>query len=256
MQLTKINGKYELWLPDHRAARPEWKLENGGWEVARIEVMREWAWIFHTATHRNPIVFDVGVEEGDITAILSKYGKCDIVMFEPNSRVWPCIKAIWKENKLSKPLHFFGGFISDKTTAMFDEQWVKHNLDYIHGEMIHDHGFKQLYENYPDVPQITLDDYVAATGLIPDMLTIDIEGAEWSLIKGAEQTLCKHKPTIFMSIHPEFLYESYRNEGIWKEKYGERCFVVHMLRFINELGYKHSIIEWDWHECHARFDPI
>ena len=252
MQLTKINGKYELWLPEHRAARPEWKLENGGWEVARINAM-----VSHITA--GDIVFDIGTEEGDISALIAKYTGCEMVLFEPNDRVWPCIKAIWEANKLQKPLHFYPGFLSniesdDRIISLYDynEHWNRMT----HSDMVADHGFKQLYENYPAVPQIKLDDYCDTFGICPTVITMDCEGSEWEIIKGAERTLRNHRPTIFMSIHPEFLYESYRNEGIWKEKYGERCFVVHMLRFINELGYKHSIIEWDYHECHARFDPI
>ncbi len=84
---------------------------------------------------------------------------------------------------------------------------------------------------------------------------MDVEGSEFELIRGAEKTLLEKKPIIFMSVHPEFMYESYRNTGVWLEKYGERQHVVHMLRFIDELGYTHRVIEWDYHECHIVFNP-
>lgn len=247
MQLTKINGKYELLLPEHRAAREQWDIDKGGWEVARTEEMLK-------VLKPTDILFEGGVEEGDLTALFVKYSGCQVVMFEPNDRVWPCIKAIWEANDLPVPISFFPGFLSSKTAInhVWGNWWQTMTKD----GMIHDHGFKQLYENYPDVPQITLDDYCAITGIYPTVLNLDVEGAEWDVIKGAEQTLRTKKPIIFMSVHAEFLFDSYRNEGIWKEKYGDRCFVVHMLRFIDELGYKHEIIEWDYHECHAKFTPI
>lgn len=240
----KINGEYDLILPEYRAARPEWLIENGGWEVERINEMVD-------LLTPNDILFDCGTEAGDISALLVKESGCKICMFEPNDRVWPSITAVWKANNLPEPLDFFGGFLSDKTIAHPTPLGLPE-----FGKMISDHGFKQLYENYPDVAQITLDDYCERKNIYPTVITMDCEGSEWNIIKGAEKTLREKKPTIFMSVHPEFLFDSYRNEGIWKEKYGERCFAVHMIRFINELGYRHRVIEWDYHEIHVRFDPV
>jgi FkbM family methyltransferase len=246
MQLTKINGKYELWLPDHRAARPEWLIENGGWEVKRTEEVLK-------ALNPDSILFEVGVVEGDLTALFVKYSGCKVVMFEPNNRVWSCIKSIWEANELDDPIDLYRGFLSSKSTK--DIYDVAYKFSGIGDDLIPDHGFKQLYENYPDVPQMTLDEYCDMTERYPTVINVDIEGSEFEFIKGAEKTLRERKPIIFMSIHPEFMYESYRNGGIWKERYGERQHVVHLLRFIDELGYTHEIIEWDYHECHAKFIP-
>jgi FkbM family methyltransferase len=35
----------------------------------------------------------------------------------------------------------------------------------------------------------------------PDLMKIDVEGAEELLVKGAEQTILRHRPTILMSLH-------------------------------------------------------
>lgn len=260
MTNTIINGKYELLLPDHRAARPEWKLENGGWEVKRLEEMIA-AIKYRSRIPEStgvpvppiPIVFDIGTEEGDISALLMKYTGCDMVLFEPNERVFPCIRDIWIANNLKMPLDFFHGFLSSKTTI--DHHHKSETLFAWVGDQVADHGFKQLYENYPDVPQVTLDDYCKFTGLIPDVITMDVEGAEMEVIKGGLETIAKHKPVIFMSVHPEFMYESYRHEGIWKDKFDERQHVVHMLRLIDELGYTHRCIEYDYHELHMVYEP-
>jgi len=246
MQLTRINGKYELWLPEHRAAREQWSLANGGWEVGRIEEMLD-------VLKPTDILFDLGTEEGDISALLVKESGCKIVMFEPNDRVWPCIKEIWKANNLPLPMGLYPGFLG--SDDFLNLSGLNQNWDVIGCNMIPDHGFKQLYENYPDVPRITLDSYCERTGWYPTVITMDCEGAEFEIIRGAEKTLREKKPIIFMSVHPVFMYESYRNEGKWREMYGERQDVVHMLRFIDELGYTHRCIEYDYHELHMRFDP-
>lgn len=243
MQLTQINNKYELWLPDHRAAREEWKT---GWEVARIEAML-------STIKETDIVFDIGTEEGDISALIAKYTLAKIVLIEPNDRVWTCISAIWATNNLPPPLDFFGGFFS----SIIKEAPTPSRLPYVPKDLISDHGFKQLYENYPDVAQITLDSYCEKTGIYPTVITMDVEGAEFEVIKGAEKTLKEKKPIIFMSLHPEFMFESYRHNKEWSERIGEeKQYCVQLFRFINECGYKHSVIEWDYHECHLKFTPL
>lgn len=241
---THINGKYELLLPKHRAEREQWSLDFGGWEVGRIEAMLE-------TIKSTDVVFDLGTEEGDISALIMKQTGCDMVLFEPNSLVYPCIRAIWEANKLKKPLDFYKGFLSDKTTVPTHKVCTSFE-DIDLSKMIPDHGFAALSDGRPDIPQMTLDDYCALTGIYPDVITADIEGAEFQFVKGAINTLKKYRPTIFMSLHPDFMFESYRHEGEWRDKFGDdKQRVVHLLRSIDELGYRHEIIEWDYHECHA-----
>ena len=49
---------------------------------------------------------------------------------------------------------------------------------------------------------ISLDELVAQRELpVPDYLKIDVEGAEFLVLKGAEATIGEHHPTIFLSLH-------------------------------------------------------
>lgn len=243
MQKTLINGKYELLLPEHRAMRPEWV----AWEVERIDAMVR-------TIKSTDIVFDLGVELGDITALLAKYTDCKMVFFEPNPLAYPAMKAIWQANNLLPPLDFYRGFASDKTTDQVIK--INNSFDDIDiSTMIPDSGFASLSDGRPDIPQVRLDDYCKITGIYPDVITMDCEGSEQNIIRGAEKILREKKPVIFMSVHPEFMYENYRNEGVWKEMYGERQHVVHMLRFIDECGYKRKCLEYDWHELHIMATP-
>ena len=52
----------------------------------------------------------------------------------------------------------------------------------------------------------TLDTLVRELGAIPDVVKVDIEGAEMKLVQGAVKTLEMYKPTIFMAIHSEDIY--------------------------------------------------
>jgi len=53
--------------------------------------------------------------------------------------------------------------------------------------------------------QITLDSFVAKNGCIPELIKIDVEGAEISVLRGAEDVLMKYHPEIILSIHPKHI---------------------------------------------------
>ncbi len=51
-------------------------------------------------------------------------------------------------------------------------------------------------------PQVSLDDFCAERGLAPEVVKIDVEGAELGVLRGARKMLAKHRPLIFLSVHP------------------------------------------------------
>lgn len=55
--------------------------------------------------------------------------------------------------------------------------------------------------------QVTLDSFCLNHHLCPEIIKIDVEGAETDVIKGAHEVLTRHRPTIFLSIHPRKLLE-------------------------------------------------
>lgn len=87
------------------------------------------------------------------------------------------------------------------------------------------------------VPTVSLDEISVKLNLAPDVMKIDVEGAEMEVFRGGRQTLEKVKPTIFLSTHsPELRTE---------------C-----LNFLGEIGYKiESLLpeDADSHEFLAKF---
>lgn len=55
------------------------------------------------------------------------------------------------------------------------------------------------------VPQICLDDFCAEQGLRPEVIKIDVEGAEIHVLEGARQVLTAARPLLFLSVHPAHL---------------------------------------------------
>lgn len=51
------------------------------------------------------------------------------------------------------------------------------------------------------VPTVTLDDIVKELGVAPDVMKIDVEGAEVEVLRGADRVLTEARPAIFLSTH-------------------------------------------------------
>lgn len=236
-----LNGEHEMWLPKHRADRPEW-YEPLGWERERLRLLRQMIMAM-----ANPVVYYVGAEEGEMAALCQMWGG-RMVLFEPNPLVWPNIRQIWEANDLELPLASFVGFAAAETD-LHPPKREPHSDLFIHdwppcsvGDVITDHGFKELHSQADEYCRITIDEMVAAMGKQPGIITFDVEGAEWEVMKGAEKTLRERRPTLMASIHPEFMIEHYGQHS--------RDF----RRWLTQLGYREQFVDYQ-HELHMLFTP-
>lgn len=234
---TLINGRWSLLLPEHRAVRPEWPV----WEKERLGSMYE-------NIKPGDIVFDIGSEEGDFPALFATWG-AQIVWFEPNPYVIPNMRVIWEANQLPMPRGYFVGFATNHTDEHpFAEEEIISQPERdgwpacAYGEVIGNHGFRNVIERYHDTPQIKIDDYCKKHDIWPDLVTMDVEGAEFEVLKGAEEVLRTRKPLVYVSIHPTFIAQDY--------PYTDAA--IH--EFMSALGYigEHLITD---HEQHFRFFP-
>ncbi len=241
MVKSVLNGEFEIVLPKHRAERPDW-YQPQGWEKPRMSAL-------HAAitAQSDPVVYYCGAEEGEFPALCQMWG-AQIALFEPNPLVWPNIKAIWDANGLTDPLLSFVGFASNITdlnppnmeagTGMV-EGWPQ----CADGPVIGDHGFKELYQQADAYPQIRIDDVVTGGTPPPTVISFDVEGSEWQVMRGAEQTVRQHKPLIFASIHPEMLFHQWN------------CYSRDFRDWIIDLGYEEVLLEYA-HELHAMYVPL
>lgn len=233
MVKAKLNGEYEIVLPKHRADRPEWYTEHG-WEKKRLAHMK-------SKLNSKDVMCYVGAEEGEMCALTQMWG-ADVFMIEPNPKVWPNIKAIWEANKLKNPLGCFVGFAGNTTNE--NPRLLDFEIGYkdgwplsAYGEVISDHGFRELYQQAESTPQITIDQL----GHPFTAMSIDVEGSEWRVLEGAEQTIEKHMPKIWLSGHPEFM----------QHQFGEH--LGDLRRWLKNKGYAEELIAYD-HEVHLYYE--
>lgn len=214
----------DLKLPEWR--RAFWK-KYPEWEKEHIEALLNYI-------SPGDTIIDVGAELGDITALAAQKAGADgeVYAFEPVEKMWPSIRFMFEQNGLKTP-HCFVGFAGQeaKNGGEVVSEWPECS----EGDPIEDPGFQFLDERY-DLPVIAIDDLA----IDPDVITIDVEGAELEVLLGAELTLGRAQPYVIVSVHPEFI----------KQRFNQTREDV--LAFMAELGYKAELLATD-HEEHWLF---
>lgn len=229
MTATAINGRWTLDLPDHRAARPEWPW----WEAVRLDSM-------HQHLKPDDLLFDVGAEEGDLSALFASWG-ARVVCVEPNPKVWPNIRACFDANGLT-PAGWWVGFAGaqlDVAETPNDWRWSDQDRPWpscAYGPITTDHGFLQLNERSD--ADVTTIDQLAETFGPPDAVTMDVEGAELEVLRGANETLTVHRPKLWISVHPTFMADLYSTP------------VRDLWALLDGHGYRRVLLDYD-HELHV-----
>lgn len=222
--------EYEFELPVPLADWDVWDY----WEKERFHSMRD-------NLSKGEILFDIGTEQGWCNLIYADFvGPENMVLIEPTKEFWPNIKQIWYKNYSVAPKGFYTGLMSNKTTdgdLLVDyKEWPSASQ----GDQIDKNKYQYIHSNEDSVPEITLDDYVKRSGIVPDALTMDVEGAELLILKGAEKTLRNHKPKVWISVHPDLGLRDYGVES------------TETIDFMKNIGYKAEYLATD-HEEHWFF---
>lgn len=230
--------RYELELFEPLASWDVWAV----WERERIDSMQQ-------HIKQGDVVFDVGAEQGWMSALIAKYMSDEIVLVEPTAEFWPGIKAIWQQNGLKEPCASWCGFFSDENTGDGTRSYGFPS-EAREADVIEKRKYRNVYDSGDQkvIPSIMFDQFVKDVNqfwngdLKPDHITIDVEGAELLVLRGAEQTLRKHKPLVWCSVHPDMMERDYQHTK------------ADLLFFMDECGYEAELLAID-HEEHWFFTP-
>lgn len=200
MRPVAVNDRWTIIVPDHRAARPEWPWH----EAARFASMHD------RLDGTGAVVWDVGAELGDHAALFVQWG-CRVVLLEPNPRAWPCIAATIEANDAEGSVDgWWFGFVGADGPAVDDrigfDGWpaAAAGICTDRAGMAHLSG-RPDPDPYPHQPTSSIDALVAAGMSAPSALTIDVEGAELQVIRGARATLEDLRPVVWLSVHRELM---------------------------------------------------
>lgn len=224
--------EYELVLPQPLAS---WDV-FGCWERERVHSMRD---------HLKPgmVLYDVGAEQGWQSIVYATMvGPENMVLIEPSPEFWPNIKATWERNYASPPKAVFDGLFSDQSTDLLTLEGRRFNVwpKASDGPLIDRNKYQYIHEHADEVRQIRLDDFVAASRVVPQAITIDVEGAELLVLKGAAETLAARHPLVWVSIHPDLMAKDYNTTP------------AELYEFMANFGYTGTHLATD-HEQHWLF---
>ena len=150
--------------------------------------------------------FDIGAHVGYVSLPVASVlpGGAKMVAFEPSDANMQKLNLHLQKN----------GFISVRTLQAL--VGAEHGCQSVFFESIGHHGqnsqkpleIEKLLIEHGDFiksnrPVISIDGFCRDENLIPDLIKMDIEGAEVDALRGAREILQKHRPIIFLSVHPK-----------------------------------------------------
>jgi hypothetical protein len=206
----KINDRWDLWMPDFRAS---FHAERPKWEAGRLAQMAE-------VVEPGWTIYDVGAEHGDFTALYRRWvnnadpasASGDVIPFEPSIAYWPCITQTWEANvnawtawSPGPPGASYVGFVSNLDAPHPEARWGTYIgtwPEVADGPVVADPGFRHLGQQGSLFAQTRLDTFAIETGLYPDGIVIDIEGAEGRALRGLSRLAVRGiRPHVWVSWH-------------------------------------------------------
>ena len=141
-------------------------------------------------------VIDIGAHVGYYSLLLAKcVGPTGRVFsFEPLHENLALLRKNVQLNNLTNVHSFCDALFSragELSLSVPDE-----SPDSGDGSLIHDRGSKHV-----PVQAITLDSFCASANIQPDILKMDVEGAEYDVLLGAQETIRRCRPKLLIELH-------------------------------------------------------
>lgn len=150
---------------------------------------------------KDPIIFDVGSNKGDWASILGPNAK-EVHLFEPNEILlhYSMVRfesltnvvynsvGLFSENKITD-FHYFTNVNNGLSSVFMNQLWVDMGLP-MKDKKIH---------------VVTLDHYTKEHDYTIDLIKIDVEGADFDVLKGAERLLTEKKIKFIQVEHSDHI---------------------------------------------------
>jgi len=205
----KFKGKFNVKIPntDRKFLLNAWEstIENEifwnglgkTWEPETIKL-----WI--NLSQKSKVIFDIGANTGIYSLIAGTLNpNSKIIAFEPSSLIIPKFKRNMIDNKLDVQLIEKGVSNECGTKVFYDVKGDHQSSASLSDQKLkYFEGFKGEINEYR-IETIRLDTFINNTGIIPDLIKIDVELHEPEVIEGMGELLFKHKPTLIIEVLTE-----------------------------------------------------
>ncbi|EHD0150535.1 FkbM family methyltransferase [Campylobacter coli] len=139
--------------------------------------------------HQKSII-DVGGYIGDSAIVFEKeFPYSNIYCFEASQNNYNLLLKTLKLNNSQKITAINKGLGSENKTTKLSFAGICSTL------------CSEISDQYENIEIITLDDYVKTNNIEVGLIKVDIEGFEQDFLKGALETIKKHKPALILSIY-------------------------------------------------------
>jgi len=181
------------------------------------------AWWFYLAKHHN-IIFDVGCNVGytALLALIQNPNK-QMLLIDPNPEALQKAASNLIQNGLANKINFMSAFVSDALDETIKFYTVGSGAA---GSMYASHAQTAASLNsFFDVKTVTLDYIYTYYNIKPDLVKIDVEGAETLVMKTAKNLAKSSKCDFFIEMH--------NVENLGMEAAGQK-----MLDWCGEMNYR------------------
>jgi FkbM family methyltransferase len=188
---TEVLDEFTMWvdLSDRHVSRG---CLNNNWEASETNY-------FAAALPNAEVVLDIGANIGWFSLLAIKYmnPKGIVHAFEPNLAVASKLKRTIKDNALENRVKVWNLALSDKAEDLYI-CWGKETDNPGGAHLSHKQTDSSMV--YQMINAVALDDMLP--DLKPDLIKMDVEGAEPRVVRGAKHMLRKYKPTVLSELHP------------------------------------------------------
>jgi FkbM family methyltransferase len=145
-------------------------------------------------------VFDIGANIGYTGLLANVFGKPkNMVLVDPNPLALSSAATNMIMNGLSANCKFISAFVSDKISEKVKFYTVGRGAA---GSIYPNHAKSAMKLNsWYWVPTTTIDDLCNTLEVAPDLIKIDVEGAELMVLEGARQTCKLHNSAFMVELH-------------------------------------------------------
>jgi FkbM family methyltransferase len=189
------------------------------------------------------VFFDLGSSYGlySLVAARAVGPSGRVVAFEPSATALERLRDHLTLNKVDDRVEAVQAVVSDESGSVaFFEQDGYGTL----AREITATGEKYLRGTLSEgvVPATTLDEFCRERDVWPDVLKIDVDGAEGKVLRGATALLARQRGAIVLEMHPWAV----RQLGDDEQK---------LLRWLNDAGWTHELIASDHNTNHYLCSP-